>query len=178
MIQGAIVLISLLFVAVTVNAAGPDTPETTVGSFYRTYADLHFSGLPDRSQMKVLSRYLSPRLVALIQRAQRAQKRFITTYPQEKPPLIEGDLFSSLFEGPTQFEIVRTGTDSGTTWVRIKFTFIDSRPNQPSTTWEDRVLLTKQNSRWAIDDVEYLGGWDFAPKGRLSDALQATGSNR
>ena len=41
-----------------------------------------------------------------------------------------------------------------------------------ATTWNDRNILVKDNSKWLIDDVEYLGNWDFAQKGRLADVLR------
>ena len=40
-----------------------------------------------------------------------------------------------------------------------------------ATTWNDRYILVKDNSKLLIDDVEYLGNWDFAQKGRLTDVL-------
>jgi hypothetical protein len=37
--------------------------------------------------------------------------------------------------------------------------------------WKDKVHLVLESRRWLIDDVEYLGDWEFMHKGRLKTVL-------
>ena len=148
------------------------TPDEVVKSFLSKYISLKFTGLPNPEQMERLSPFLSPKLQEMIKKEYKAQEEFIAKYPDEKPPLIEGDLFSSLFEGPTSFEIAKSEIEVDRAKVLVKFTYVDPRPKFGSTAWNDRYILVKDNSRWLIDDVEYLGNWDFAQKGRLTDVLR------
>jgi len=162
----------VILIAFFAQCENTGTPDEEVKSFLSVYHSLKFTGLPNPEQMKRLSPFLSPNLQELIRRASKAQEEFIAKYPEEKPPLIEGDLFSSLFEGPTSFEITKTEIKTSRANVLVKFIYVDSRPRFGSTTWNDRYILVKDDSRWLIDDVEYLGNWDFAQKGRLTDVLR------
>jgi hypothetical protein len=171
---------SMLFVALAIapglapaQTASSGQPGTRVRSFLNAYHSLKFSGLPTVEQERTLAPHLSPRLRELITAAREVQQEFIARNPDEKPPFVEGDLFSSLFEGPTSFTMGAAKVSSRQASVLVRFTYVDSRPGMKGTTWQDRYLLTKVNGRWLIDDVEYLGKWDFAPKGKLSEALAA-----
>ena len=168
-----LVLVSILIlIAFSAKSENTGTPDEEVKSFLSTYHSLKFTGLPNPEQMKSLSPFLSLKLQEMIKKEYKAQEEFIAKYPEEKPPLIEGDLFSSLFEGPTSFEITKTEINSNRANVLVKFTYVDPRPKFGSTTWNDLYILVKDNSRWLIEDVEYLGNWDFAQKGRLTDVLR------
>ncbi len=37
---------------------------------------------------------------------------------------------------------------------------------------EDEFSLVREGDAWRIDDIEYLGDWDFKPGARLSEVLQ------
>ncbi len=69
--------------------------------FYATYASLpRTGGIPDATARVRYAPLLSPRLTKLIAGAETAETRFMKQN-KDSPPLIEGDLFSSLFEGAT-----------------------------------------------------------------------------
>jgi len=155
--------------------ASPVGPAARVEAFLAAYASTGSSGLPDAAQLDRLRPYLAPRLARLLADARAAQARYAAAHPGDKPPLIEGDLFSSLFEGPQRFRAVESGNDKdGRDWVLIEFRRADPRAGQPDFVWHDRYWLARAASGAgpAIDDVEYLGQWDFANKGTLSDALR------
>ena len=48
-----------------------------------------------------------------------------------------------------------------------------SNTTTPAVVWKDRVVLTRVNGRYVIDDVEYAGDWAFANKGTLRESLVA-----
>ena len=45
--------------------------------------------------------------------------------------------------------------------------------DQAPAVWQDALHLQRIPSGWRVADVEYLGTWDFAPKGRLRAGLVA-----
>jgi hypothetical protein len=148
-------------------------PETVVQNFYSQLLKLKVSGLPDDSELKYLSYYLSPRLLEQIQNAQKYQEKFKKENPEEKPPLIEGALFSSLFEGISEFQIGKVEPLENGYKVFVHFSYTDPSLSHEITKWQDAVTLKNQDGHFVIEDVEYLGNWPFKPGNKLSEVLNA-----
>jgi hypothetical protein len=122
---------------------------------------------------------LSDNLNRLINEALAYQKSFIALHPDEpsssggpaviyKPPFIDGDYFSSLFEGPKSFKVIKTEAGANDSFsVHVQFIY-----DQSIAGWEDTIIVIKQRSVYVIDDILYSGAGDFNPKGRLSDRLK------
>ncbi len=97
---------------------------------------LHLDGLPSPGQLQSLGSELEPSLVLAFRRAAAAQSTFVAAHPTEKPPLIEGSLFSSLFEGPTGHRIGPIEARHDT--ARVTIDYIRAEPGIPSagrTSW-------------------------------------------
>lgn len=156
--------------AVTAPGCGAiDTPEGAVCGFYTRYLEVRPSGLPTPEQQAALAPWLSHSLEARLDAARRVQVRFRTDNPGEKPPLVDGCLFASLFEGPTSFELKAAVTDGGVTRVPVRFRY------GTEATWQDVVVLVREGPGYTIDDIEFAGAGPFNPPGRLSDALDRAG---
>ena len=154
-----------------VRPVDPDSPEATVKAFYEICIEERVTGLPTESQFEQLRPLVSDHLYGLLADARMEQVEFAKENPYEKPPWIEGDLFSSLFEGPTGFSTGEVAVDGKRATVRVDF--VDDSPGMETPfRWSDDVeLVLNADGDWVIDDVVYRGEWDFASKGRLSDAL-------
>lgn len=162
-----IALLLAAFIALT--AAAPQTPRTVVRQFYRTYLRDRAPGLPDGRQLEAIAPYLSRRLKRQIDAALQHRDAFMKENPDEKPPFVDGDHFSSLFEGPRVFEVVRTTRAADGRWhVRVRF-----RRDAVTPPWEDVVVVTREDGRYVVDDVVYSGAGAFNPAGRLSETLSA-----
>jgi hypothetical protein len=99
---------TILFLLVLISgaqAAPSSSPQAVAAQFYRTCHNLKISGLPTAKQTKLLAPYLSQELQQLLQSARQKQAKFIKEHPDEKPPWIEGDFFSSSFEGSHGFRL-------------------------------------------------------------------------
>ena len=147
----------------------PD-PAAVVKGFYGTYLSLHPTGVPEEVQLSKLRPYLSDSLVALFRDADAAETAYRKRTNNEQPPLVEGDLFTSLFEGASAFEVLPAKVKGDRASCLVRFSYQDPNPKY-STRWRDRVFLVKGASGWAIDDIEYMGDWQFMHKGRLRDLL-------
>ncbi len=151
-----------------------DSPDQVVKNFYTKYFETKPDGLPDPPAMKNLAPFLSSRLVELFESSRKYQDDFAANHPDEKPPFVEGCMFSSLFEGPTSFEIGRTEKlPDGKSKVFVRFSYVD--PGRPSDVmhWEDAVIVMTENKRLVIEDMLFLGEWPFKTGERLSEVLQA-----
>ena len=141
---------------------------TLVTDFYEMRDRLGRTGLPLEGDMKAYRAFLCPGLSAAMDAARVRQKLYIDENPDDKPPLVEGDLFSSLFEGtdvvtPAGTEVVG---DSARVTLSMRFGEGDG-----AARWKDTVVLAKDEGSWCIADVEYRGDWPFANKGKLSSTL-------
>jgi hypothetical protein len=150
-------------------ASAAEVPAAVVKAFYSKHIQMHLSGAPSPQQLRVVAPYLSQHLQALLERAWRKHEQDLQLAPDEKPSYAEGDLFTSLFEGPTSFEILSTETLAHEYAVTVRF---DHLSNGIHSTWKDVVRVANTQGRLAIVDVEYGGDWDFAPHGTLISALE------
>jgi hypothetical protein len=145
-------------------------PTRVVRAFYDAYIASDGSGLPSGEAMSAYAPMFSQGLIDAIERARVEQQDFIRQHPDEKPPYIEANLFGSLFEGITALEGVAMKSGSAQTTLSVALAY-DDKQNAPAR-WKDDVLLRCERGQWRIDDVEYHGGWDFAPRGRLRKGLE------
>jgi hypothetical protein len=151
--------------------ANTDTPKAAAKAFYDILTKKRVSGLPTKEAWKELQPRLSSKLVSLIEAARAEQAAFMKKNPDEKPPWIEGDLFTSLFEGAQTHAEGEARLSGDKAEVQVSFTYTEGGD---TTKWTDTLILTKSPAgNWLVDDVRYGGGWDFAPKGTLSEGLQA-----
>ena len=100
--------------------------------------------------------FLSRALAAALQSAAEGEKESAarikaSEFPTDKPLLLEGEIFTGLYEGFTSFEIGPEGVKDSQTVVEIRFR------NEPyNVTWTDEVVLVDEDG-WKIDDVRYSG---------------------
>jgi hypothetical protein len=139
-----------------------------VEQFYGTVMLEPVFGMPTDHELSVLAGFLSERLLAKLLKAKQAEACAHQRHGGTEPPLLQGALFMSLFEGA--HDKTRIAPDEGRgTWL-VGLTYGDG---STLVSWSDRVVLTKQSGRWVIDEIEFLGGWPFANKGKLSERLDA-----
>ena len=168
-------ILSRLFAVVAalslaVPAFADETPAGIAHGFYAVYATFHPSdGIPDAAGRAKYSPFLSPAFEKLLTEAAAAEARFIKAN-KGSPPLIEGDLFTSLFEGATAFRIGACKEGSVKASCAVDLTY-DDRKEAPSR-WTDTVTLTKTNAGWRVDDIEYGASWAFANKGSATAVLR------
>lgn len=116
---------------------------------------------------------LSTQLAGLLQQAIEAEKIDAEQtkngpFPTDKPMLIEGDIFSSIYEG-------RTG-------VTVKSVQIDKQQAKAVLAlenkaykmhWTDTAILVKENEAWKIDDVVYGQSTQGSTKRVLNSFIEA-----
>jgi len=175
-------LFALMLVAVPAAAQAPAAqgadPAAAVNAFYAVYAPQRAQGggIPDATERLRFQPVLSPRLNKQLLDAARAQARLTAKVRNAVPPMLEGDIFSSLFEGATGWKVgacQQTGTAARCT-VALSYTPAPPpagrKPEKPAN-WTDTVVLAMTPQGWKVDDVVYDAGFAFGNTGRLSAML-------
>jgi len=162
------------FVAVAAACTGGRDDEramrTPAATFYNTYLKLHPSGIPDKNQREQFAPVLSSALTGLLSDAASAEESYAKATKGESPPLIEGDLFTALFEGAESYTIGACTREKDAASCLIDLAYTDQR-DQSKVVWQDRLYLVRDSSKWRVDDIEFLGTWEFMHKGRLKQLL-------
>lgn len=142
-------------------------------AFYTLATTKGFSstGIPEAPARTRLAPLLSAKLNQQLADAAAAETRFQKKNKQS-PPLIEGDIFSSLFEGPTAWKI---GACAGNAIAaRCAASLTRQDPGQKPVSWIDTVVLVNQNGGWKVDDLAYDANFAFGNTGTLSEMLAMT----
>jgi hypothetical protein len=171
-----LLLISLTILSVVSPAATPEEPlslahehaalekqrvalRAAATAFCTAVRHERIEGLPTADQLQRLSPLITPELHAIIERARVIQAKQQREQPDEKPEWIEGDLFSSLFEGVSTWEVgdaFHAPTVDAT--VELKQSFKD--PYLGPVTWTDKLVFQLQNQRWLVNDIAMDDKWD------------------
>lgn len=143
----------------------------------RQFLDAHGrqDGLPTGEAATAIAPHLSAALNAAIAAARAEQAAFIRDNPEEKPPFVEGRLFTSLaYEPFTAYAPVLPAGGCVAPRCVVRVDFVDTVAS-PDVTWHDEFVLVLEDGRWRIDDVRYRGGFDFGNQGSLRAMLAEPG---
>lgn len=165
-----IVLIGVATFAAAASAA--DDPMAVANGFYGVYASFHPSdGIPDAKARAKLEPFISPRLDKLLIDGEAAEAHFRSVTKNMSPPLVEGDLFTSNFEGATTFHVGACTSAGQSAHCPVSFSNRGGRKDDKPVNWTDTVYLVHTADGWRVDDIGYGATWAFGNKGRLKDAL-------
>ena len=166
----------VLSTAAGCRPSAPSSPSETAAQFYTLLDGLGVRGVPDSLALDAVQPYLDSTLVRLLVEARHARDSVARLVPREKPPFIDGDMFSSLFEGNTSFGIRRVATRGDTTLAVMAFT---NAMQPPTVKWTDTlVIVPRANAKpkspqFVIADLRYGASWDFGNRGTLVGSLRA-----
>lgn len=119
--------------------------QSVAHQFYSAYGATQMTGLPDEATMRKIGPHLSAGLKQALRAAQAEAARCRAAFPSDKPPFVEGDLFTSNSEGFTRFEVERGG-------AAVRFEYVEGAYR---INWRDELKLVKEGGRWVIDDVRF-----------------------
>ncbi|MFN9709989.1 MAG: DUF3828 domain-containing protein [Bacteroidota bacterium] len=119
----------------------------TIDSFYNHYKPGDFRVV----DTTLLSKDLTARINLAQSKQSEEARKLKAAGSTDKPLMIEGDIYTSLYEGATQHQIVRTDIDEDVIKATVKF--INEHYN--NHTWTDTILLINEGGKWKIDDIFY-----------------------
>lgn len=151
-------------------------PDSVAQQFYDFRIKQGGSGLPNSSQLAAYRPYLSTALYNALLKAQSQPKVDLAATPNEKTgnSAVDGDIFSSLFDGPTSASVDSASTIPNTDArnIPLRVTFTHEKDKGASTSWKDEVLMVREGKCWTVDDVRYMANLDFASSGTLRQVLE------
>jgi len=163
--------------ALTSQAWAADDPAAAANEFYAVYQGQHAQGgIPDATVRLRFSPVLSPGLNKQLADAAAAQGRLTAKVKNAVPPMLEGDIFSSLFEGATTWKVGACQGDSQSARCPAALSYTpppaqNAKAPKPAS-WSDTLILTHTPQGWKVDDVVYDAGFQFGNTGRLREMLQ------
>jgi hypothetical protein len=156
--------------ATSPGAAQDGEPNAIAENFYRVYSTFHPSdGIPDVKGRAKYAVVLSDDLNTLLAQAGAAEDKFGAAH-KDSPPLVEGDLFTSNFEGATSYTVSPCVVSDGK--ARCKVALIYQSAGDKPVGWTDTLMLVEASKGWAIDDIGYGASWAFGNKGTLKQTLK------
>lgn len=175
----AALLICVLMGACAKTPGAPDpTPQGVVKGFYDWRIRSQMTGAPSQEQLAEMGPFISVELRQLLADVQpEGQAPDSKGTPEVgkksrkrgKRAFSEGDLFSSIFDGPTTFKIDAVETQGTDQFVPVTFT---SAKQLPSVNWVDRIKVISEDGHYVVADIEYGSHWEFGVRASLVDALK------
>ena len=160
--------VSLLVVAAC-DGTRSSAPSPMVSAFYTIRIGSLMTGAPTEAELTRIAPFFSDTLLALLTRARAVHDREAQAAPGDKPPFAEGDLFSSLFEGPQSFTIVPNSVAARNHRVVVLFMYMgDGKPY----TWTDTIVVARKKRHDVIEDIAYGGAGEFGNHGTLRAMLE------
>jgi len=167
----ALALLLLPAAASTHASKIASTPQQTVEALYRWRIASPMTGAPRGDELNQLRPWLGRELLCLLQAAGELRDRAAAAQPDEKPPFVEGDLLSSVFEGPQRLKLGTLKRGQKASLQDLNFE-VDTGTQPPVFRWTDRAHLRLEGGRWVLVDIEYQAPIAFGNRGRLRDSLR------
>jgi len=154
--------------------AGGVVPAQIVGKFYAVHQRSSQDGVPNAKLRAKYEPYISPELEKLLMEAAWAEARYARANP-DSPPMVEGDLFSSNFEGITTFHVSGCSITRAAAQCRVQLHYAvqSPRPQDKPVDWTDTVTLMQAPSGWRIDNIAFGGKWAFGNHGAVKSVLKS-----
>lgn len=158
--------------AITSASAQAASPAKQAQAFYDLYLKTRPLGVPDAALVRRFRPLLSAQLTAALGKAEAAEAAHVKATNNAEPPLFEGDLFTSLYEGASSYSIEGCTVEGAHAYCDVALSYTEV-PGAKPTTWTDRLVLVKRLDGWAVGDIVFGGSWDFGQHGTLRSTLAA-----
>ena len=153
--------------------ADPASARATVDRFLEFYFNRYGSGLPNDAERAALSPLVTPAFGAALDAAARAEQCHRSRTGGTEPPLVQGDIFTSLFEKATRATGVTELADDGRSALfGIALEAREPGAAEAAVAWRDRIVLARVDGRWLIDDFIHDGDWQFTMRGSVKSMLE------
>lgn len=102
----------------------------------------------------------SPELKKILQDAVSVSKADMerikkSEYPDDKPMLLEGSVFTSQYEGFTSYKIKKIRTEDPSDKSVTVDVELENAAFSPKTVWTDQVKLVKTGGNWKVDNINF-----------------------
>lgn len=146
------------------------TPAAAIQSFYSVRIASGARGTPSIDELEQLAPFISVELHDLLAEALLNHQKLAARTQEKGRTFSDGDLFSSLFDGPTSLLVGGSETLAGDQFlVTVSLT---SAKQLPALRWSDKVRVVREGGHYVVADIEYANHWAFGSNTRLVRSLQ------
>ena len=153
------------------GAMAADGPERVARAFYGLYLEIRPLGIPDEETQSRFRPLMTGELSRLLRQARAAEDAHREATQNQEPPFVQGDLFTSLYEGATSYALGACAVEGKRAYCDIDLTYSEGSETRP-TTWTDKLALVQRAGNWQVDDIAFGGAWDFGQYGMLRQTLR------
>jgi hypothetical protein len=170
--------LSALLLLLASPAVAQGSAATAVGAFYGVYQQAAHGGVPDATGRLRYGAVLTPGLGKLLADAASAQARIGAKVkaggPKSAvPPLqLEGDIFTSFFDGATRWKPGPCLGDAKVQRCSVSLSHAAAKPGDKPVNWIDTLVVVNLPAGWKVDDVVYDANFAFGNTGKLSEMLE------
>jgi hypothetical protein len=152
----------------------PAAPRAALDGFLDYYFHTYRTALPNEAERATLAPKASAAFNAALEAAANAARCAQARHHGTEPPLIQGDLFSSLFEKATAVQsVIAAREEPDQVDYTVEFEYRVPGAAKPEAQWQDTVRLIRSGDAWLVDDMIHGGNWDFSVKGSVKAQLLA-----
>jgi hypothetical protein len=152
------------------NAEPHATPAAAIESFYSVRIAGGARGTPSVDELERLAPFISVELHDLLAEALLKHHKLAAKTQERGRTFSNGDLFSSLFDGPTSLLVGGSEQLAGDQFlITVKLT---SAKQLPALKWSDKVRVVREGGHYVVADIEYANHWAFGSNTRLVHSLQ------
>jgi hypothetical protein len=162
-------LFALLVLCAPVAANASATPKAVAEGFYRAVISLNEGGIPDSAGRARLEPFISPSLTHALARANAAALAYAHNARHAVPPLLEGNIFVSLFDGVSAARVGHCTRKEAQAVCPAALSYLS--PTGKRYHWQDKLLMTRTADGWRVDNVVYGGGVPYTNQGTLKSNL-------
>ncbi len=141
-----------------------------VSNFYQANQTSHPTGALTLSELLALRQFVSVPLFELLKNVSEAEEAHLRETADQEPPLVEGNLLTSLPQGATTYRIINCTLETDQGICRVELVFSDAQHKSPAK-WVDKVILSKDVRGWVIGNIIYAGGNSTMRSGDLHSTL-------
>ena len=170
----SLIIVSCMLLCACKNDTATQAKEIqAINDFYQAAFSLGRGGVPTKPEIERLSPFISKSFRDNLLAALDAEARAFSQTQGKEPPLVQGALLYSLFEGADRLLSVKPDPAAGEHAFLAELEYGPPSDANQHTRWQDRVTLKLEDGRWVVDDIELLGDWSFGAKGKLSVILRS-----
>jgi len=149
--------------------------EKVISGFYQQHLKTHSPGIPSADELKQLQPFVSQALFKLLSQASETEIKYHAAATDPVPPLVDGDLFTSLFEGASTFRVDSCESEDAHASCLVRFSYKGGNGGKgdEEEKWKDKLLLVREDKQWRIDDIEFLGSDQSSQREYLTDTLSS-----
>ena len=163
------VLFAVFVLCTSVVAKAADTPKAIADGFYQAVISLNEGGIPDSAGRARLVPFISPSLTQALASANEAALAYAHNSRHAVPPLLEGNIFVSLFDGVSAARVGHCVSRQARAVCPAALSYLNAAGQ--TYHWQDKLVLTHTEGGWRVDNVIYGGGVPYANQGTLKSNL-------